>query len=223
MLFADTDDDMWMMAEGVHPCGNCGVYFLSQENLKNHEERCMSTRETHRNLHQRHCRRAGEIVRSAKQRKIDEFASQSVVQTGGSNVDVTLPKLIESALNKKAMTYRKDFEMANQNDPYDKLTNALPMFKPIIQNELENKPAVKYFFTLKMVFHQSKDTSILTDVPVSFRSEVFSALDDSKLELHNRVAIKQLHQQIDQFQRNGSGWILDHFINVDIGKNELVI
>jgi len=176
------------------------------------------TRETHQNLHQRHCRRPGEIVRPAKQRKIDEFASHPLVQTGGSSDELlSEPRLIESALNKKAVTYRKDFERVNQNDPYGKLTNSLSMFKPIIQNELENKPAVKYFFTLKMVFHQSKDASILTDVPVSFRSEVFSALDDSKLELHNRIAIKQLHEQIDLFQR--SGWILDHFLNVDIGMN----
>jgi len=178
------------------------------------------TRESHRNLHQRHCRRTSEIVRPAKQRKIDEFASHPVVQTGGSSDGLlTEPRLIESALNKKALTYRKDFERANQNDPYGKLTNSLSLFKPIIQTELQNKPAVKYFFTLKTMFHQSKNPSIFTDVPVSFRSEVFSALDDSKLELHNRVTIKQLHEQIDLFQRNGSGWILDHFLNIDIGKN----
>jgi hypothetical protein len=38
-----------------------------------------------------------------------------------------------------------------------------------------------------------------------------------KLSLHAKVANQQFQQQIEQFQRNGSGWVIDHFINMDIG------
>ena len=68
------------------------------------------------------------------------------------------------------------------------------------------------------MFHQSKDPDNLTDPPVSFRSEVFTALNMDKFEIHTKFAFQQFQQQIETFERNGSGWVLDHFINLDIGK-----
>ena len=66
-LFAETDDDMVMMAEDVQSCKNCTMIFLSRENLLSHEERCFNkvfrfncdyckrkfVRESHKKLHQK--------------------------------------------------------------------------------------------------------------------------------------------------------------------------
>ena len=143
----------------------------------------------------------------------------SVVQVGGSKEmqrdSSTKPRIVESALNKMAVTYRIDFDEENRMDPFERLINYLTTFKPTIKIELEKRPAIKYYFTLKVVFHQSKDPSIITDVPVNFRTEVFPALNLEKLDLHNTIAMKQFQKRIY--------WViyrvLNHFINVDIGKN----
>ena len=67
-----------------------------------------------------------------------------------------------------------------------------------------------------MIFHQGKDPSIITEHPVSFRSEVFTALNMDKFDLHLKVK-----EQVEEFQ-NGSGWVLNHFINMDIGKSHSI-
>ena len=238
-LFDETDDDMVMMAEDVQSCKNCTMIFLSRENLLSHEERCFNkvfrfncdyckrkfVRESHQKLHQKNCdKRKNLFSSSSKQRKLDEIVpGMSVVQVGGSKEmqrdSSTKPRIVESALNKMAVTYRIDFDEENRMDPFERLINYLTTFKPTIKIELEKRPAIKYYFTLKVVFHQSKDPSIITDVPVNFRTEVFPALNLEKLDLHNTIAMKQFQQRIDEFQRNGSGWVLNHFINVDIGNN----
>lgn len=224
------------MVEGVSSCGNCGSTFLSQENLNKHEERCMNktyifhckychrkfTREAHKILHQQNCSgKDEEIERPLKQRKIDEFTLSSNVQTGGSTSQRQAfeePSLIASALNKKALTYRIKFNPESREDPMVNLENSLQRYRFVTEKELRKRSGVKYYFTLSTIFHQSKDKSIVTDVPVSFRTEVFTALNMEKFDLHLKVTMKQLQQKIDQFQRNGSGWVLDHFINIDIGK-----
>ena len=85
--------------------------------------------------------------------------------------------------------------------------------------ELSSKRPIKFYFTLCMVYHQSKDPSIVTEPPVSFRSEVFTALNMENVDLHCKIAMEQFQKQVDEFQKNGSGWVLDHFINLDIGKH----
>ena len=80
------------------------------------------------------------------------------------------------------------------------------------------RPGIKYYFTLKMMYHKTVDTTILSDPPPLFPTEVFSALDMTKFGDHVKFAMQQLQQQMENFQRNGSGWIIDHFIHLDIGN-----
>ena len=167
-------------------------------------------------------------MKPLKQTKIDDYAAPPspvfplVVQLGGSNVEHgeswTLPKQIESSINGKAVTYRKEFDTNNKHDLVGRMEKLITTFRSSIEVQLSKLNAIKYYFTLRMIFHQSKDNSIVTDPPVSFRSEVFTALNSEKLYLHTNVAMKQFNKQIDEFKRNGSGWVINHFINLDIGK-----
>ena len=238
-LFAETDEEMWMMIEDIQKCQKCGLCFLTEENLRCHEDRCCNKemkyrcvycnrkfdRELYKNLHQHNCDRnqAGPSHHRMKQTKIDDYTPNNrTAQAGGSNqpTDETWapPKKLQSAVNNKAVTYRKEFDGGNKENLFERLQIVLHMFKNTIKSELEKRPGIKYYYTLRMIFHQSKNTSILSDPPVSFRSEVFAALDFRKLDLHLQVALNQFEHQIEEFQRNGSGWAIDHFVNVDIGK-----
>ena len=223
----------------MYSCSSCGMDFLSLENLQFHEDRCCNkkynfkcvhcnrkfNRELYKNLHQQHCDRNDNVeARPFKQTKLDDFATNSIniVQSGGANEPHeetwAVPRMIVRALNNKAVTYRKEFDTENREDWFGRMEKILASFRDTINTELSKGKGIKYFFTVRMVFHQSKDTSILTDPPVSFRSEVFTALDVEKLDLHIKVAMQQFQHQIEEFQRNGSGWVIDHFINIDIGE-----
>ena len=77
--------------------------------------------------------------------------------------------------------------------------------KSILTIELSHGKGIKFYFTLRIIFHQSKDPSIITEHPVSFRSEVFTALNMDKFDLHLKVAMMQFQKQVEEFQKNGSG------------------
>ena len=69
-----------------------------------------------------------------------------------------------------------------------------------------------------MRFHQSKDTSVITDIPVTFRSEVFTNANLTNLDLQIAVALKQFEECIDAFQKNGSGWVAHDLLNITLSK-----
>ena len=244
-LFLETDNDVLidMECDNLHLCNSCGVRFLLIENLNLHREDCNNkdyrfhcqycnkkfNRQSYKDLHEKNCdRSSGEHSRPLKQMKIDDYAEPKspvfplVIQLGGSVVEHEetwgLPKNIQTALNNKAVTYRKEFDTSNKKDLMGRMVKIISTFRSSIQNELSQRNGIKYYFTLRMIFHQSKDTSILTEPPVTFRSEVFTALNSESLNLHEKVAIQQFNQRIDEFQLNGSGWVIDHFISMDIGK-----
>ena len=91
-------------------------------------------------------------------------------------------------------------------------------FKDTVKQELESRRGIKYFFTLQMRFHQAKDPSIITDLPVTFRSEVFPLTNVIKLDIQIAVALKQFGEFIDAFQKNGSGWVAHDMKNITLSE-----
>ena len=72
------------------------------------------------------------------------------------------PHLLKSTLNKSAVTYRKEFDQDNGKNLQDRLRSVIKSFRPIIvSNHLESKTkAIKYYYSLKMIYHQAKDDSM---------------------------------------------------------------
>lgn len=139
----------------------------------------------------------------------------------------SLPAVVKlSALKEPTKTHRKIFDHHNKPKMLDRLKKVLNMFTTTIDNELLNKQSgVLYYFTLRMIFYRSIEKSDLTkpdltDPPVRFRSSVFSALDNSKVQDNLEEIYNQFLKQIETFQLKGSGWILDHFLDVDISTFE---
>ena len=237
-MFTETDEEMLNIVEDQFTCRGCNLKFLNEENYKIHQDRCMNklqnfncsycnrkfNREMYKNLHQKHCDRNTNVQsRPMKQLKLDRPEhSLSVMQVGGSSNlsdgSSILPKQIKSSLSNNATVYRKQFDVENRTHLMDRMEIVISTFREIIEKELKKINGMKYYFTLRIMFHQGKDPSILTDPPISFRSEVFTALNSEKFHLNAKVAAQQFQQQIDQFQRNGSGWVINHFIDMDIGK-----
>ena len=125
---------------------------------------------------------------------------------------------MESTLMRTAVIYRKEFDESNRKDLLERLRIIGNTFTPIINGEIHRKKGIKWYLSLKLMFCQAKDVTDLTDPPVLFRSEVFTSLDASKLDVNFKVAYNQLLHQIEEFQRNDSGWVVHHFVTLDLGK-----
>ena len=67
-----------------------------------------------------------------------------------------------------------------------------------------------------MVFHRAARPDILTEPPVYFRTEPVASTSSNPIELQLKVALRRLWQEIDTYEENGSGWVLDHLIELDL-------
>ena len=54
-----------------------------------------------------------------------------------------------------------------------------------------------------------------------FYSEVFKSINTHELDYQFHVEYDQIVLQIDEFQRNGTGWIVDHLQHLDISTSFL--
>ena len=65
-------------------------------------------------------------------------------------------------------------------------------------------------------FHQSADTSVLTEPPVVFNSEPVEVLATTDIDEVLNVIFDNLLKQIDEFQERGSGWVLHELLRIDL-------
>lgn len=58
---------------------------------------------------------------------------------------------------------------------------------------------------------------MLADPYVTFKSDVFTSVNMDNINHIFRTIPNQLFQQLDDYESNGSGWVVDHFLDVDLG------
>ena len=181
------------------------------------------SRKKYQLYHEQHCdeNKQQSSKKRLRQSKIDDFISSiTTLQEGGVIQESDEPQLIQSTVSKVAVTYRKWFDRDNKVDYYDRLKSALASYHNVIIVEKNQKKSIKYYFTVLLVFHKNKNIEELTDPPISFRSNVLTLLDGNVDEVfnHSLSAYQQFVKQIEEFQRNGSDWVLNHFIGLDLGS-----
>ena len=211
-LFEETDCEMERQVVDLNRRFNC--QFCKRK----------FTRQSYKQYHEKHCVNEQQQQPSRKQAKMS-------TQIGGGDDDdgnlfeqhhpevLEIPKIIASSVSNVAVSYRKEFDTDNKLKLFERLNNVVNMFKDTIILETDKKKAIKYFFTIKLVFHKNKDEDELSDPPISFRSTVFTILPSNRSEVdqHLKSVQQQFVQMIETFQRNGSDWVLDHIIHLDLG------
>ena len=70
-----------------------------------------------------------------------------------------------------------------------------------------------------MNFCKSTSSAVKTDPTVTFRSEVFKSIDIQELDYQFHVGYNEIVLQIDEFQHNRSGWVVDHLQHLDLGTS----
>ena len=72
-----------------------------------------------------------------------------------------------------------------------------------------------------MNFCKSKSPGVKTDPDVTFSSEVFKSINIQELDYQFHVGYNQIVQQINEFQRNGSSWVVDYLQHLGLGTQFL--
>ena len=144
------------------------------------------------------------------------------VQVGGAPAEHgehwKAPEIVESALNCKALTFRKSFNSNNRRDIQQRLKEVIHSIRPVIEGQTRvNAEAVKWYLLLNMNFCKSTSPVVKTVLAVTFRSEVLKSIETHELDYQFNVGYNQIILQIDEFQRNSSGWVIDHLQHLDLG------
>ena len=61
-------------------------------------------------------------------------------------------------------------------------------------------------------------SSLRNTAPATFRTEVFTSFNTDNIDAMYSAAYNTLLQKISNYQSNGSGWVVDHFIDISLGK-----
>ena len=136
-----------------------------------------------------------------------QLRERNAVQQGGQLEDTAKEAvvLVESALQNAASVYRKHFNQEDCQNLLENLKTNLTELKDIFVNKiLVQTQALKWYVTLKLNFHKANDPAVITEPPV--------VLDAMFHAVYN-----ELTQKIHDYQANGSGWVMDQFIDVDLG------
>ena len=177
-------------------CYYCKKVFNRVDNCKFHQQRCRK-------------RKYPDIISSSKKRK---------TQVGQGSQRGTL-QLMTSALDGSVKSFRKLFHYDESAiDHMMALEEIIRDFIQRIKSESERQD-IKCFFSLNLTFHQASDENDITDPAVTLRSDVF-IVQSSSTDIEQKVntAMEEIKKLIDDFEKNGSGWVLHQLQYLDLGK-----
>ena len=205
------------MEEVTYPCRSkgCDHVFYLKADLKKHEKvhtkdkncclHCNKTisRAQNLKLHQHTC---GQNENRIKYRRFYGVDPDTV--NGGF-------KLVESAFKKMFVTYRKMLDLNALQLEDMKLIFSQDV-KNILQSEVVKRFGIKWNLGLKAIMYKPIDPSITTNPPAVFNTDMMVGLIGSNYEDDLNSAYENVMQQIDDYQNNGSGWMLDQFVELDV-------
>ncbi|GBO09515.1 hypothetical protein AVEN_204369-1 [Araneus ventricosus] len=96
---------------------------------------------------------------------------------------------------------------------FDEIT---PQLKEKIEEEIQEKGAVKWYVVVKAVFKRESEDGGKERVTPYFRSNVQIELVSDTVGDHVPVSFSKILEAVDEFIRCGSGWILDKIVHFEL-------
>ena len=227
-----------------YKCKSCSRFFSNKAALKQHhceppikKDKCPHCGKTinHANNLEKHLRKCEKApIQPAKQQLCQTTLDGPIssenepstpkrsmveeVQVGGEHAEYwRAPEIVEFFLKYRALTFRKSFNSANR-DILQRLKEAIHSMRPVIEGQTRAKvEAVKWYLSLNMNFCKSTSPGAKTDLIVTFSTEVFQSIDTHELDYQFHVGYNQIVLQINESERNGSGWVVNHLQHLDLG------
>ena len=82
--------------------------------------------------------------------------------------------------------------------------------------DTRRKKGFKGIFSLYVVFCKADKKDELTDPPIVLKSNTFTILDAVDMDEMFVNCSGEINGKIDEFIRNGSGWVLHHLVRIDL-------
>ena len=102
----------------------------------------------------------------------------------------------------------------------DRFEHTLNQLKDITRNKLilERRGITWYIYiSLNLNFRKAADHEKRRDPYVTFNSDMFTSMNMDNINHMFRTVPNKIFQQIENYESNGSGWVVDHFLDVDLG------
>lgn len=203
-----------------HKCQQCENVFTKKKNLNQH------VRAIHDGLKKHQCQTCS---KSFSRKQYKELHERACLLPSSSEAD--RPKKVyrkkKGDLNLTPKLLTSIFDGISQNwvvtynnksiDPISLLKYGTKAMKRVIVKHLHRSEeyALKFYFSVHAVFIKGT-TDIKTDPPVVLSTNPYTAYRGTNLNPLLKNAVQELSEKITTFECNGSGWIIDHLIRLDI-------
>ena len=130
---------------------------------------------------------------------------------------------VNSALKKALLVYRIQLVDVEQPDKLQLLNSAVFDMMANLDEARRQKHSkgIKFYMSLALTFYQAANPSVITNPAVVFNSEAQEYFEGSDIQQLLENAYRQLRYEIDLYERNGSGWVLDELIQLDTAVLEM--
>ena len=148
-----------------------------------------------------------------KPRKAGDVSYRHDFQFGSGNEKNGEFEEIQQGFDHLVVIYRK--KLTNDNN-LDKLRSAFTDAVTVLQKEVAVRFGIKWFFALKLTFRKAIDDDVVTDPPVVLNTDPVMGLIGNNYGNDLEKVFQTILEQIDNFEKNGSGWITDKFLTLDL-------
>ena len=204
-------------------CGQCNLPFWSEEQLQKH----LVTHKRRKTFFCTYCGKGfvrGDRLkmheRTCDKNPVKKNAQRisSVMQIGGGGETLQGFNLLESVFDGVVQTWRYEFSDEEQQDVYGSLQKVVK--STAYDLVIEATGIFKWYLGLKAIFHKASNPSVLSDPPPFFQSDPITSYrkyDDEAWD----IVKEQLEKQIENYECNGSGWVLSRLISLDVTFAEM--
>ena len=195
-------------------CDKCNLPFWSKEQLEKH----VLTHERKKTFTCTHCQkgfaradRCKLHIRSCESNPEKKTHRTTTVQIGlGANTEF---RFLESALGGVFQTWRYEFSKEDQKDMFQSLHSVI--MEHARDLVVKATGVFKWYLGLKVLFHKATDTWHVTDPPPFFQTDPSESYQRNEEEVWE-IAKENLVQQIENYEVNGSGWVLSQLLSIDV-------
>ncbi len=194
-------------------CNICAKTFYEEDNLLKHHS--MKHPEQKKN-----CVYCNKRIERAQNLKLHQKTCENNVNKmggkahGGGVIANTIGfHLVESAFNKTLVVYRK---LLNTHQLDDVKLAYSRCAQHILRREVAWRKGIKWHSSLKVKMVKATDPTIETDPPAVFNTDAVWGLLGSNYDEDLQVAFDNVMRQLDEYQCNGSGWVLSEFVELDV-------
>ena len=138
--------------------------------------------------------------------------STAVVQTGGGSDRFDLSA---SSIGGAAREYKMYFHEKTGHEWLVDLHEAMTKDTYDLLNDIRKKEGslFKWYLTLEVKFRKLANPYVITEPPIYLNTHPVKLYMGDLLE-HLQKNIKTLHEKIDIYEQNGSGWVLHQLISI---------